>query len=177
MARLPLAAPAISGRNRCRTTRVSKRTPGHESSIIVPWLLDDWGRRDFTQGMRIGIGLLGATLLLTGCFHHHPARNAAPPPSSHPRAVIKADLQTSGQVAMVNAEARFVVLSFPAGAHAANRPASQCLSRRSQSRDTQGHRPRMTMTQWRTSSRATSSFTMKPGKNDSDCFLILILIE
>jgi hypothetical protein len=79
-------------------------------------LLDDSHRRDFTQGMRIAIGLLGAALLGAGCAHHQPAANPAPPASSQqPQAVIKPDLRASGQVAMVNAEARFVVISFPPG--------------------------------------------------------------
>jgi PBP1b-binding outer membrane lipoprotein LpoB len=66
----------------------------------------------------IGLGLLGATLLLAGCslFHHKPAPNPAPPEmTSPPKTVIKPDLRVSGQVAMVNTEARFVVISFPRG--------------------------------------------------------------
>jgi hypothetical protein len=82
----------------------------------MAWLLDDSNRRDFTQGMKIAIGLFCATLLLAGCVHHKAALNPVPPVTSQPpKAVIKADLRTSGQVAMVNAEARFVVLSFPPG--------------------------------------------------------------
>jgi hypothetical protein len=66
--------------------------------------------------MKTAIGLLGATLLLAGCIHHKPAPNPAPPVRSQPpAAVIKPDLRTSGRVAMVNAEARFVVISFPPG--------------------------------------------------------------
>ena len=82
----------------------------------MAWLLDDSSRHDFTQGMKIAIGLLGAALLLAGCVHHKPAPNPAPPASSQqPKAVIKPDLRASGRVAMVNAEARFVVISFPPG--------------------------------------------------------------
>src|SRR5271157_3575289 len=66
--------------------------------------------------MRIAIGLLGATLLLAGCVHHKPAPNPAPPVrSQQAKAVIKPDLRPSGRVAMVNVEARFVVISFPPG--------------------------------------------------------------
>ena len=66
--------------------------------------------------MKIAIGLLGAALLLAGCVHHQPAPNPAPPVGSQqPKAVIKPDLRASGRVAMVNAEARFVVISFPPG--------------------------------------------------------------
>ena len=67
--------------------------------------------------MKIAIGLSCAILLVAGCAHQAPAGQpsmglgSAPPP----RAIIKPDLQTSGQVAMVNSEARFVVLSFPPG--------------------------------------------------------------
>jgi len=72
--------------------------------------------------MRIvsGLGLFAATLLLTGCFHHKPAPQSAPAiviqqssPTAKP--VIKPDLQMAGQVAMVNTEARFVVITFPPG--------------------------------------------------------------
>ena len=80
------------------------------------WLLDDSSRHDFTQGMKSAIGLLGATLLLAGCVHHKPAPNPVPPPrSQQPKAVIKPDLRVSGRVAMVNAGARFVVITFPPG--------------------------------------------------------------
>lgn len=72
--------------------------------------------------MRVTIGLLSATLLLTGCFHHKPAAqptSAAPPTS----AVIKPDIHLVGKIAMVNSEARFVVVSFPEGpVPAAQRP-------------------------------------------------------
>jgi hypothetical protein len=68
----------------------------------------------------IGLGLLGATLLLAGCMHPKPAPNPAPPvQSQQPKPVItpviKPDLHLSGQVAMVNAAARFVIISFPPG--------------------------------------------------------------
>jgi PBP1b-binding outer membrane lipoprotein LpoB len=66
--------------------------------------------------MKIAIGLLGAALLLAGCVHHKPAPNSAPPVrSQQPKAVIKPDLRVSGRVAMVNAGARFVVITFPPG--------------------------------------------------------------
>jgi len=66
--------------------------------------------------MKTAIGLLGAILLLAGCAHQKPAPNPAPPAGSgQPKAVIKPDLRTSGRVAMVNAQARFVVISFPPG--------------------------------------------------------------
>jgi hypothetical protein len=67
--------------------------------------------------MKIAIGLSCATLLLAGCAHNAPASNPSMSPGNAPppRAIIKPDLQTSGQVAMVNSEARFVVLSFPPG--------------------------------------------------------------
>ncbi len=83
---------------------------------LVVCLLDDSSRRDFTQGMRTVIGLLGAALLLAGCAHRATMPNPAPPVrTQQPKAVIKPDLQASGRVAMVNAEAHFVVLSFPPG--------------------------------------------------------------
>jgi hypothetical protein len=66
--------------------------------------------------MRSVIGLAGAVLLLAGCAHHAPGSN--PPPllrTPPPGAIIKPDLRPSGRVAMVNAEARFVVISFPPG--------------------------------------------------------------
>jgi hypothetical protein len=79
-------------------------------------LLDDSRRHDFTQGMRTAIGLLGATLLLAGCAHHATIPNSTPPVlTQQPKAVIKPDLEASGRVAMVNAEAHFVVLNFPPG--------------------------------------------------------------
>ena len=68
--------------------------------------------------MRIFFALLGANLLLTGCVLPHPPpppRPAAPVVSQSSGPVIKPDLQTAGQVAMVNAAARFVVISFSAG--------------------------------------------------------------
>jgi hypothetical protein len=70
--------------------------------------------------MRIAIGLLSAALVLAGCAHHQAAPKPAPPVTSQKPApvikpVIKPDLQISGQVAMVNAAARFVVITFPPG--------------------------------------------------------------
>jgi hypothetical protein len=64
--------------------------------------------------MRIAIGLLAAALALTGCIHHRTPTPASPPRPT-PQTVIQPDLHPSGQVALVNVEARFVVISFPAG--------------------------------------------------------------
>jgi len=60
--------------------------------------------------MRNALGLLCAVCLLTGCFHprHHPAP-PAPPPSVTP------DLRPTGRVALVDNQARFVVINFPPG--------------------------------------------------------------
>lgn len=70
----------------------------------------------------IGLGFLGAALLLAGCAHHKPAAQPAPPVSPAPetskavaKPVIKPDLQVTGQIAMVNAQAHFVVINFPPG--------------------------------------------------------------
>lgn len=57
--------------------------------------------------MRKVIGLVLAATLLAGCAHHHRKTTAQP--------VIKPDLQLTGSVAMVNADARFVVVTFPPG--------------------------------------------------------------
>jgi hypothetical protein len=70
--------------------------------------------------MRIAIGLFGAALLMAGCslFHKHAPAPQPPAPaiSQQPKTVVKPDLRPTGRVAMVNAAARFVVISFPAGA-------------------------------------------------------------
>jgi hypothetical protein len=79
-----------------------------------------------------GAGLLSAILLLSGCslFHHKSAspsaqRNppqqtapatAQPQPAPFTKPVIKADLRAWGQIVKVNTDARFVVISFDAGA-------------------------------------------------------------
>jgi hypothetical protein len=70
--------------------------------------------------MRIVTGLLGATLMLAGCAvfqKHTPAPKPAPPPvtTQQPKPVVTPDFRAVGHVAMVNAEARFVVISFPNG--------------------------------------------------------------
>lgn len=79
--------------------------------------------------MRIafGAGLVAFGFLLAGCsiFHHKHAAGPAPTPLDQPPAlqmqqtgkpVIKPDLRSTGQVAMVNADARFVVITFDTGA-------------------------------------------------------------
>ena len=66
--------------------------------------------------MRNAIGLLGAALLLTGCLFHHRAQpSGAPVGVQTTQAVIQPDLHARGEVVMVNAEAHFVVVSFPPG--------------------------------------------------------------
>jgi hypothetical protein len=66
--------------------------------------------------MKVAMGLLSAVLLLAGCAHHKPDAKAAAPAKGQPSAaVIKPDWRASGRVAMVNAEARFVVISYPPG--------------------------------------------------------------
>jgi hypothetical protein len=68
--------------------------------------------------MRIEIGLVCAALLLAGCVHPKPPPNGPPPPpdKKKPQAArITPDFKTLGRVEMVNAEGRFVVLSFPPG--------------------------------------------------------------
>jgi PBP1b-binding outer membrane lipoprotein LpoB len=63
-----------------------------------------------------GIGILTAALFLAGCSSQGPASNSHAYPTAAPTApVIKPDLRVTGQVAMVNSEARFVVLSFSVG--------------------------------------------------------------
>jgi len=68
--------------------------------------------------MRIafGLGLLSATLLLSGCFFHRAANHpAAPVAVQRPEPVIQPDLHATGKIAMVNTEAGFVIVSFPPG--------------------------------------------------------------
>jgi len=68
--------------------------------------------------MRVSIGLLGAAVLLAGCvFQKHTVAPKPAPPVMNQQAkpVIKPDLGTAGQVAMINASARFVVITFPDG--------------------------------------------------------------
>src|SRR5580658_1159406 len=68
----------------------------------------------------MGLELICACLLVAGCAHHKTsqANNPAPPVTTTqpPATVIQPDLRVLGQVAMVNADARFVVVSFPPGA-------------------------------------------------------------
>jgi hypothetical protein len=58
-----------------------------------------------------------AALLLAGCAHPNSPANAPPPPDKKKTqaASITPDFRTVGRVEMVNAEGRFVVLSFPPG--------------------------------------------------------------
>jgi hypothetical protein len=69
--------------------------------------------------MRVEIGLICAALLLAGCVHPKPPANAAPPPPPDKKKTketyVTPDFRTVGRVEMVNAEGRFVVLSFPPG--------------------------------------------------------------
>jgi hypothetical protein len=65
----------------------------------------------------LGLAAAGAMLLAMGCAHRQPAPNSSPAPAnSPPQPVIQPDLRASGEVEMVNDEARFVVMSFPPGA-------------------------------------------------------------
>ncbi len=58
-----------------------------------------------------------ATLLLTGCLHPKAPANAPPQSDKKktPETYITPTLGAVGRVEMVNAEGRFVVLSFPPG--------------------------------------------------------------
>jgi hypothetical protein len=61
--------------------------------------------------MRISAGALGVAFLAVGCAHKEPA--PAKPAAAKPSApVITPDLRPLGQVATVNLEGRFAVLSF-----------------------------------------------------------------
>lgn len=62
--------------------------------------------------MRNAIGVLCAVVLLAGCAH--PKHRAAPAPTPPPS--VTPDLRPLGRVALVNTEARFVVINFPPGA-------------------------------------------------------------
>jgi hypothetical protein len=81
-----------------------------------PWL-DDWPGADFTLAMRIEIGLACAALWLVGCVHTKSPSEKLPSPDKKnpPQTYITPHLATVGHVEMVNAEGRFVVLSFPLG--------------------------------------------------------------
>jgi hypothetical protein len=67
--------------------------------------------------MRIAIGWVCATLLLAGCVHPKPPVNSPLPSVKQkpPDTYITPALGAVGRVEMVNAEGRFVVLSFPPG--------------------------------------------------------------
>ncbi len=62
--------------------------------------------------MRNVIGLLCAACLLAGCAHSKPS-GAASANRETPR--VTPDLRPVGRVALVNNEARFVVVNFPPG--------------------------------------------------------------
>jgi hypothetical protein len=67
--------------------------------------------------MRIGLGLVCAALLLAGCLHPKTPANT-PPPSDKKKpqgTYITPALGPVGRVELVNAEGRFVVLSFLPG--------------------------------------------------------------
>jgi hypothetical protein len=63
--------------------------------------------------MRTVIAMVCAAIALAGCASHRPP-GAGDKPKPSPT-VITADLTPVGTVVMVNAEARFVVVSFPTG--------------------------------------------------------------
>jgi hypothetical protein len=67
--------------------------------------------------MRINIGLICAALFLAGCVRPKPPAGNPPTPDkkNHPKTYITPDLASVGRVEIVNAEGRFVVLSFPQG--------------------------------------------------------------
>ena len=79
--------------------------------------LDDYRGADFTLAMRIAIGLSCAALLLGGCVQHTPPPKNPPPPQRNKsqKTYVTPDLSAVGRVEMVNADARFVVLSFSRG--------------------------------------------------------------
>jgi hypothetical protein len=67
--------------------------------------------------MRIEIGWVCAAMLLAGCAHPKPPART-PPKSDNKNSgetYITPALGTVGRVELVNAEGRFVVVSFPAG--------------------------------------------------------------
>jgi len=63
--------------------------------------------------MRNAIGLCCAVWLLAGCAHPKPS---GPPAAKPPAPQVTPDLRPIGRVALVNNEARFVVINFPPGA-------------------------------------------------------------
>ncbi|HUD49274.1 MAG TPA: hypothetical protein VMR33_20770 [Candidatus Baltobacteraceae bacterium] len=62
--------------------------------------------------MRKAIGVLCAAWLLAGCAHPKPS---GAPAAKLPTPFITPDLRPVGRVALVDSEARFVVITFPAG--------------------------------------------------------------
>jgi hypothetical protein len=67
--------------------------------------------------MRMMSAWLWTALLAAGCATQKPPAPAPPSPSARKISspVVTPDLRPVGRVAMVNLEARFVVLTFPAG--------------------------------------------------------------
>jgi hypothetical protein len=67
--------------------------------------------------MRIEIGCCCAALFLAGCVHSKTPAMTPPPPdkTKTQQTYITPDFRTVGRVELVNAAARFVVLSFPPG--------------------------------------------------------------
>jgi hypothetical protein len=63
--------------------------------------------------MRYAIGLLCAAWLLAGCAHSKPS---GPLSAKRPAPYVTPDLRPVGHVALVNNEARFIVITFPPGA-------------------------------------------------------------
>jgi hypothetical protein len=62
------------------------------------------------------IGLICAALLLAGCVQHKtPASRPPLDKKKPPKTYVTPDLKPLGRVEMINAEGRFVVLSFPSG--------------------------------------------------------------
>jgi hypothetical protein len=67
--------------------------------------------------MRIEIGWVCAAFLLAGCLHPKPPANAPPPSDKNKSSetYITPALGAVARVELVNAQGRFVVLSFPPG--------------------------------------------------------------
>jgi hypothetical protein len=67
--------------------------------------------------MRFETGLLCITLLLAGCAQPKPPGSLPPPTTRQTtqKTSITLDSRTVGRVELVNAEGRFIVLSFPPG--------------------------------------------------------------
>ncbi len=62
--------------------------------------------------MRKAAGILCAVWIFAGCAHHKPK---GPPPEKPSVPIMTPDLSPAGRVALVNNEARFVVINFPPG--------------------------------------------------------------